>query len=207
MARTKPAWWRLTQGCGATFYASDSCGFLGKGDFSKLHRLATALDDLISKQSKAGKQRKRRMRLAAARIREKAKNLVDELHHKTALFLVKNFDVILLPTFETSQMALKSKRKLRNKTVRSLLSFAHCRFKQFLKHKAFEYGKQVMDVCEAYTSKTHPETGEVKNIGSAKRIRLLSGQWVNRDVVGARNIFLRALVDSPDCFLVAVTES
>ena len=112
--------------------------------------------------------------------------------------------MILLPTFETSQMAVKHQRKLRNKTVRSLLSFAHYRFKQFLKHKAFEYGKQVLDVCEAYTSKTHPETGDVKNIGSAKRIRLLSGLWVNRDLVGARNILLRALVDSPDWFSVAL---
>ena len=85
-----------------------------------------------------------------------------------------------------------------------MLSFAHYRFKQFLKHKAFEYGKRVIDVCEAYTSKTHPETGEVRNIGGAKRIRLLSGEWVNRDIVGTRNILLRALVDSPDHLVVAV---
>lgn len=140
-------------------------------------------------------------------MREKIKYLVDEFHHKTALFLVKNDDVILLPTFETRQMSSQSKRKIRHKTVRSLLSFAHYRFKQFLKHKAFEYGKRVIEVCEAYTSKTHPETGEVKNIGSAKRIRLLSGEWVNRDIVGARNILLRALVDSPDNFVVAVAKS
>jgi putative transposase len=84
------------------------------------------------------------------------------------------------------------------------LSLAHYRFKQFLKNKAFEFGKTVLDVCEAYTSKTHPETGEIKQIGSVKRIRLLSGKWVNRDIVGTRNILLRALVDKPDCFTVAI---
>jgi putative transposase len=31
-----------------------------------------------------------------------------------------------------------------------------------LKHKAFEFGKEVIDVCEVFTSKTHPETGEVR---------------------------------------------
>jgi len=67
------------------------------------------------------------------------------------------------------------------------------------------YGKAVVDVCEAYTSKTHPQTGEIKQIGGAKRIRLLSGEWVHRDIVGARNILLRALVDKPDCFTVAVS--
>lgn len=188
----------------ATFYSDDSCGHIGEADFSRIQRLAFHLDDLISRMAKAGKQQKRRMRLAAARLRGKIKNLIDELHHKTALFLVQNFDHILLPTFETSQMVGKAGRKIHNKTVRNMLTFAHYRFKQFLKHKAFEYGKYVQDVCEAYTSKTHPETGELRNIGSAKRIRLQSGDWVNRDEVGARNILLRALVDSPDCFTVAV---
>ncbi len=92
-------------------------------------------------------------------MREKVINLVDELHHKAALFLVKNYDVILLPTFETKQMTSKANRKLHNKTVRSMLTFAHYRFKKFLKNKAFEYGKVVVEVCEAYTSKTHPEQG------------------------------------------------
>jgi putative transposase len=61
-------------------------------------------------------------------------------------------------------------------------------------------------VCEAYIRKTHPETGEVKKVGSAKRIKLLNRQWINRDIVGARNVLLRALVDQPHCFLVAVNE-
>lgn len=191
----------------ATFYSPESCGFIGSGDFSRIQRMAFYLDDLISRASKAGKQKKKRMMLAGLRMRQKVQNLIDELHHKAALFLVKNFDCILLPTFETSQMIGKAGRKIRSKTVRNMLTFAHYRFKMFLKNKAFEYGKTVLDVCEAYTSKTHPETGEIKQIGSAKRIRLLSGEWVNRDIVGARNILLRALVDTPHVFNVAVNES
>ena len=191
----------------AAFYSVDSCGFIGSGDFSRIQRMAHYLDDLISRASKAGKQKKKSMMLAGLRMRQKVQNLIDELHHKAALFLVKNFDCILLPTFETSQMVGRAGRKIRSKTVRNMLTFAHYRFKQFLKNKAFEHGKTVVDVCEAYTSKTHPETGEIKQIGGAKRIRLLSGEWVNRDIVGARNILLRALVDTPHVFNVAVNES
>ena len=181
----------------ATFYSDDTCGFIGKGDFSRIQRMAHHLDNLVSRISKAPKQKKRKMQLAAARMREKVKHLIDELHHKSALFFVKNFDLILLPTFETSNMARKAGRKIRAKSVRSMLTFAHYRFNQFIKHKAFEWGKRVADVNEAYTSKTHPETGEIKNIGGAKYIKLLSGERVNRDIVGARNILLRALVDTP----------
>lgn len=62
--------------------------------------------------------------------------------------------------------------------------------------KRFGRGKKVVDVCEAYTSKTHPETGEIMNIGGAKSIKLLNGNRVDRDINGARNIMLRALTDS-----------
>lgn len=77
-----------------------------------------------------------------------------------------------------------------------MMTFSHYKFKNFLKHKAFEYGKKVVDVCEAYTSKTHPETGEIMNIGGAKTIKLSNKEVVDRDINGARNIMLRALTDS-----------
>ncbi|WP_287314783.1 hypothetical protein [Moorena sp. SIO1G6] len=78
------------------------------------------------------------MRKAVRRMIIRIQNLIDELHHKAARFLVDNFDVILLPTFETSQMSKKGNRKLGSKTARNMLTFAHYRFKEFLKHKAKE---------------------------------------------------------------------
>jgi putative transposase len=90
--------------------------------------------------------------------------------------------------------------------VRHLLTFAHDRCRQFLQQRAQEYRKIVLDVCEAYTNKTHPETEALHKIGSAKHIRLTNGQWINHDEVGARNSLLRALVDTPDNFIVAVVK-
>ncbi len=181
-----------------TFFSESTVGKIGESDFSRIHRLCFHLDDLISRISQTSGDRKRRMKKAAGRIRAKIKNLIDELHHKAARFLVDNFDVILLPTFETSQMVGKPHRKIRRKTVRSMLRFSHYRFKQFLKHKASEAGKTVVDVCEAYTSKTVSWTGELLKIGSAKKITSkVDGQTMDRDINGARGIFLRALVDTP----------
>ncbi|WP_365972586.1 zinc ribbon domain-containing protein [Moorena sp. SIO4G3] len=91
-----------------------------------------------------------------------------------------------------------SKGELQSKTVRNLLSFAHYRFKQFLKHKAFETGKLVVDVWVAYTSKTVSWTGELVKIGGSKIIKSqIDGKKMDRDINGARGIFLRALVDTP----------
>lgn len=192
-----------------TFYSPEYSGKIGISDFSRIQRLCYHLDNLIAKRDLCkAKQRKKSLTKATRRMQQKIKDLINELHHKAARFLVDNFDVILLPTFETKDMVSKSKRKIRSKTVRSMLTFAHYRFKMFLKWKARQTGKEVVDVSEAYTSKTHPQTGVVKNIGGAKRIRLLNGSWVDRDIVGAFNILLKALVDSPSLFLQrAVNES
>ena len=96
------------------------------------------------------------------------------------------------------QMYIKKSRKIRAKCVRQMLTLSHYRFKQFLKHKAFEAGKTVLDVNEAYTSKTISWTGEIiHNLGGRKTIKDNSGFVMDRDLNGGRGIFLRSLVDIP----------
>lgn len=182
-----------------TFFSEKSFGCLGNDSNLYIQRLCFRLDRLVSKISKSPSKQKQRLKKAASRLRCKIKNLVKELHHKTARFLVDNFDVILLPTFETSQMVSKSRRKLRNKSVRQMLTLSHYEFKTFLKWKAWEQSKKVIDCNEAYTSKTVSWTGEiVNNLGGARIIKSIStGLKMNRDINGARGIFLRALVDTP----------
>ena len=169
----------------------------GDGDFGRIARLCSHLDKLKSKMTKVCSKTRYKMKKAARRIQWKIKDLVSELHWKVGTYLVQNYDVILLPTFETSQMTSKTKRKLHSKTVRSMLTLSHYSFKVRLKHLANKFGKTVIDVNEAYTSKTASWTGEVKyNLGGAKSITS-GGLTVDRDVNGARGILLRALVDSP----------
>jgi putative transposase len=184
-----------------TFFSEHSVGKIGSEAFSRIQRLSQHLDKLISKK-KLARTGRDRLQKAITRMFVRIRNLVDELHWKTCLFLVNNFDIILLPTFETSQMVKKNgKRRLRVKSVRNMLTFAFYRFSQRLKQKAKEYGKVVISVCEAYTSKTASWTGELKrNIGGAKTISS-AGKKVDRDVNGARGIFLRALVDHPEISL------
>lgn len=114
------------------------------------------------------------------------------------MFQCKNFETIFIPIFETSQMAKRSKRKITSKTARSMLTFAHYRFKQFLKAKAEEYGCKVVEVSEAYTSKTCSYCGTMQEIGSKKILQCKGcGAVVDRDLNGARGIYLRALGTSP----------
>jgi len=177
------------------FYSETSAGHLGQYDIGRINRLCYYLDNLISRTSKIFGNKKKRMKLAQDRIRLKISNLVKELHHKVAHFLVNNFDVILLPTFGVKRMSKKSS-KLRSKTVRQMLTWSHFKFKMFLKNKALEFGKTVIEVCEAYTSRTESWSGKIVNIGGSKVIG--SGKIkLDRDLNGARNIFVRSLGDSP----------
>ncbi len=101
-----------------------------------------------------------------------------------------------MPIYETKQIVEKNNRKIRTKTVRSMLGFNNFKFKQRLKWMAKKLGKWVLDVSEAYTSKTHPQTGKVKNIGSAKWIKLKDGSMADRDQVGAHNILVKFLTEN-----------
>ena len=131
-------------------------------------------------------------------MRQRIVRLVDELHWQTARWLTGNYKVILLPTFETQDLARRAGRRIPSKTARMMLSFRHYEFKQRLRWKAWQRGALVVDVDEAYTSKTRSWDGTVNvRLGGARVIRDESGFGMDRDVNGARGIFLRALGDSP----------
>ena len=97
-------------------------------------------------------------------------------------------------------MTKRGARKLRAKSVRSLLTYAHYRFQGFLIWKAWQNGKDVILVNEAYTSKTCSWSGEIiENLGGRRIVTGSDGTRVDRDINGARGIFLRALGDTPLC--------
>ena len=181
-----------------TWYSADSVGKIGEGAFFRIQRLCERLDDLLSRAAKSPARRRRNMRRAANRLRLRIENLVTELHRQAARFLVDNYDVILLPGFETSEMVERGRRRIRSKTVRNLLSLAHYRFKLFIRNKAAETGAIVLDVNEAYTTKTVSWTGEVlEGLGGASVVVAQDGERMDRDYNGARGIYLRALGDIP----------
>ena len=170
-----------------TYFNPFVSGNSGASDFSRIYRLCLRMDKLVSKMSTADYSARKRLKMARNRISWKIKDLISEIHHKTASFLVHNFDIILIPSFETSNMV----SKLRSKTARAMLTWAHYRFKQFLKFKAQEYSCEFVEVNEAYTSKTCSFCGTKQNIGSKSIFKCKCGIEVNRDYNGARGIFLK----------------
>lgn len=177
-------------------------GKLGEGIFKIIMSLNYRIDKLLShiaEAKKAGNKKKARsLYRAVGNLRTRISNLVDELHYKVINFLVRNFRVILLPTFKTSGMVSKEndgkKRKINKSVVRSMLGYRFYDFGLRLADACKKYGVSLIRVNEAYTSRTNSFTGELINIGSRKSF-CHDGIRVDRDINGARGILLRAVRD------------
>lgn len=172
---------------------------IGKGDIGRIQRLCQHLDNLISRSASFKCRQRRKMRIAANRVRERIQNLIKDLHNKATNLLVDSYKVIFLPTFDASQMVIKKrkgkKRRINSKSVRQMLTLSHYKFEQNLKQAASKKGVIVVLCNESYTSKTCGNCGHIhQKLGGSKLFKCPHcGTQINRDVNGARNILLRAL--------------
>jgi len=179
----------------ATAFSSHESVSYGDGFFEeRIMPLLLKMDDLYSLKSKAkNDQWKRHYEKRIHRLSNRVRDRIDDLHRRVCYDLVSSYDIILLPSFETSKMSEKTGRKIRSKTVRAMLGLGHYRFEQMLSWMCKKYGKRLVIVNESYTSKTRSWDGIVKsNLGGSKAISD-GNVIVDRDVNGARGILLRAL--------------
>lgn len=178
----------------------------GSGDRTRLFRLCCVYDGLQSRWSKENHRKRYRMQRAGRRIQERIRNLVNEVHCKLVKWLVTNFDLVLLPKFETQSMCKRTQfmcedgtvcrksRKINGKVARAMYTWSHYKFQQRLLHKTREYPHCRVVICdEDFTSKTCGRCGFVhEKLGGNKTFKCPSCHVsLDRDVNGARNILLR----------------
>lgn len=184
-----------------TFSTCDTVTEWGSKDAGRLIRLCKNVDQMVSYSTQVNHKKRRAVSKAIARCRDKVRNIVKDLHHRLAKFLCENYQMVLLPKFETSSMCQRARRKINSKTARNMLTWSHYRFQQTLLQKAREYPWcSVHIVDEHYTSKTCGNCGFIKkNLGGAKTYNCDECHVkLDRDVNGARNILLRFLtLESP----------
>ena len=163
---------------------------------------------------------KKKIKQKIKRCYKKIKNIVKELHNKTALYLVKNYERILLPKFETQNMLrnkrdmkgyinkikeeegekeskkelkeIYKKRRLNGRVKFVLNNLSHYKFKMHLLKKSKEYGSELIEVTEENTSITCTNCGTHGKKYSKSRVKLCSCKYkIDRDINGARNIIIK----------------
>ena len=174
----------------------------GNGDLNKIFKLSKKYDKLQSDKDfalgRTNKRKRFRLKKKMLRVIQRIRHLIDECHHQLTRWLCTNYEIILLPKFESSRMVLKNKRKIRSKTARAMLTWSHFRFRMFLQHKAREFRIcKIIKCTEEYTSKTCGCCGFVKNdLGGLKTFKCDSCEVeMDRDTNGARNILLKYLTE------------
>ena len=155
---------------------------IGDKDGSKLFRLCLHLDKLPAKKRKR-----------AIKLRLRIRHLVDEMHRKAIRHLLENFDNVLIPIFQVSNMVKKVDRKITKRTVRNMLSWRHYEFRMRLMERARQEGKTVYVIGEEYTTKVCSNCFAVNNkVGGAKVFECCHcGLKADRDAMGSRNIFIK----------------
>lgn len=183
-----------------TIYSPDGiCGKIGDGLYEEptVRKALAKADKLMSMAAKLDVRcRTRRNVLNRAQaLRTKVRDIVRDVHRKTWSFLCNNFSRIFVPPFKAAEMAGAGRRVLNNKAVRNLTTFAHSEFRKGLISYASRRGIDVHVGSEAWTTKTCTGCGNTMEVGSRKVVDCSAcGLCLDRDVSGARNIFLRNAV-------------
>lgn len=205
-----------------TYYSPEQYGVFGTQmryfllrEREKIKKYQTVLSKKRNKKNKP--IRKDKIKKKINNIYNRIKNKVKEIHNKTALFLCKNYDRILIPKFETQKMIGKTKIKeivtkiktnndtefnnskslkkfvRLSKNVKYVLNqLSHYKFRQHLKNKSIEHGCQLKECTEEYTSMCcgscgHCSKNYIKRIKKCTKCKIET----HRDINGARNIFIK----------------
>ena len=172
----------------------------GKQDIQRPMRLQYHVDKLVQKRKSlkgSGNRNKRKnLKRAVRRLRDKISRLVHDAHHRIAHDLVTHHKIILIPTFNVQQMVKKG--KLNRKVKRKMLLWSHYRFRKNLKTKAQGVGVTVIECTEDYTSKTCSWCGHIDTKLGGKKVYCCSecGWKIDRDFNGAVNILTKYLTES-----------
>ena len=136
---------------------------IGRNSGTILFQKLRYLDKLIGKKEKIkDKKIKKTLKKQIKKLNIYIRNLQEEMHKKTSMWLCKNYSNIIIPQFGSKDMVKKQDRKLKTKTVRAMSILAHSKFLVRLKNKAEEWRTNVVIVDEKYTSKTCSVCGHVK---------------------------------------------
>lgn len=176
-----------------TFYSEHWHGYLGEDWYRRTKGLQLKADRLAAEAAKCDKfYTKYRLRKRAAIINAKVTNRMKDMQHKIAIFLVKNFQIILLPELEARSLVRANRDK--PAVSRAIMTSSPYQFKQIMIQKAEKYSANLILCKEYYTSVTCTKCGFANKSIAGKTFNCSRCKYkVDRDYNGARNIMLKHL--------------
>ena len=148
----------------------------------KVNKLNKEIDNIKSNSKKRKGILKRTFKIS---------NIVREFHYEVINYLTRTYKTILLPSFD-SQEFFGERRVIHKKSARTLNNLSHFKFKERLRHRCNLTNTSLYIVDESFTSKTCTGCGILNNVGGSETYKCCSCNLeIDRDVNGARNIFIK----------------
>ncbi len=168
---------------------------IGEHHVDQIKKLHQRIDLLRSVRSKATKRRTRwRLRQRLAKLEFALYCNSQELHNQSASILSQTYGTILLPTFGTSKM--QAGDVLGSTTKRRMQGLCHYQFQQKLIGLCEKHQSKLYLVDESYTTKTCGACGKMNpSVGSAHVFTCQCGYTLDRDIHGARNIWIKTMTE------------
>jgi putative transposase len=163
----------------------------GREDIAKLKNLHIRIDKLSSIKTRILSKSRSNIAKKIQKLHLKIKNTVHNMHLQIASFLSRNYQNVLLPRFNTSQMLSSNTLPSSVKRMMGCLSFY--KFSEALKYSCAKYKCNLFRVDEHYTSKLCGNCGVLNDPKTSKVYRCKCGTVLDRDFNAARNILLQYL--------------
>jgi len=125
------------------------------------------------------------------RVQERARRRIKDLNHKItrdAIDWCQKRGIKTLAVGDLSGIAKNTLGRLSRNARQKISQWSFYTQKQYLKYKGEEVGIEVIDVSEAYTTKTCPRCGNYNRPKNRNYVCAYCGMRCHRDVVGAYNI-------------------
>ena len=127
------------------------------------------------------------------RLEEKIRRRVTDYHWKVASHLAQTYGEVYMGNMSTGSIIRNDRSIFRGQYKNKIGLIGHFQFKRRLQEKCLQYGTKYQEVHEGYTSKLCTNCGHSHpDLGSSKTYHCgACGYVVDRDVNGARNIYLK----------------
>ncbi|MBP1357318.1 MAG: transposase [Sulfolobus sp.] len=160
----------------------------------KLERLKRLQQSLFRKEK--GSNNFEKMRVKIAKTYESIVNFRHDLYYKLGKYFAENYDGLAMEDIKVKQLISRSARLLRL----HLHDVGFYEMREIFKWQMEKYGKEFKVVNPAYTSRTCPKCGFVKEnmpLSERKFICPRCGYTDDRDHVGSLEVHIRAGWDAP----------
>lgn len=161
---------------------------IGKNISEKIKRKIKYMDKIKNHKSIKEIIKERKIK----KTEEKLKNKINDYHWKIINYMTQNYNHIIFGNFSTKNMGENKIGKIIKRMGNNIRLY---KFKEKLKYKCFLNGIKYKEIDEYCTSKCCSYCGNFKkDLGGNKIYECINcGKTINRDINGARNIYMKGI--------------